>query len=132
MKRIFLSASLAVSLSACAGGLPPTTGNGLGAFDVIFGLKKVPDGADNSRVWSPVHQIYGGKPTWSLVWFKEKPKDGVAYELTAKAPGDMEKKKTDAAETKIPKESDGIIETASLYVGEVKNWFGGLISVFKD
>ena len=131
MKPFFPLVILALGLSACAGGFPPTSSNGLNAYDVIFGLKEVPENADDSRVWSPVHQVVGAKPTWSIVWFKEKTKDGKDYELTAKSPEEMPKPAAKA--TPEPKQEEtALIETASLLlsgaVSDVKGWFDRILA----
>lgn len=131
MKPFLSSLVLVFSLSACAGGFPPTSSNGLNAYDVIFGLKEVPKNADNSRVWSPVHQMVGAKPNWSLVWFKEKTKDGKDYALTAKSADEMAQPLAKAAPEPAPAEQP-LLETASLLVSGaisgVKGWFDQLLN----
>jgi len=117
MKQIVAATLFALFLTGCAGGLPPTSHNGLNEYDVLFGLKVIPEGADTDRIWSPVHQIYGGKPMWSVVWFKEKTKNGAAYELTAKP-------HQPAAQSTSTDTGTGehMMQTASLFIGEIKTW----------
>lgn len=105
MKKSLIIATSTLLLTGCAGGFPPSSDNGLNIYDVLFGYKEVPEGADNSRVWSPVHQIYGGKPEWSVIWFKEQTRDGTPYELTAKPTSGMKTaglRPTKIAETPKP------------------------------
>ena len=109
-------------LSGCAGGFPPTSSNGLNEYDVLFGLKEIPKGADNSRVWSPIHLVFDGKPTWSVVWFKQMTKNGVDYEFYAKPPEEIKNAKADDILEKSSSKIDALSETASLYIGEIKNW----------
>ncbi len=127
MKTIVAIALMAPLLVACAGGFPPSSKNGLREFDVLFGLKEVPKDADTSRIWSPVHLIYDGKPTWSVVWFKEKTKNGVPYELTAKPPSELKDAQAsfvvEASPMENPIEIGQLVEAASRYVVEIKNWF---------
>ncbi len=124
MNRVILSLGLVLTLSACAGGLPPSSSNGLKAYDMVFGLRAVPEGADNSRVWSPVHQIYGGKPDWSVVWFQEKTKDGSTYELTARPLGETEE--TRGGEEPAPGPYDRLTKVAEAVFGEAKSWLDRL------
>lgn len=127
MKSIFPSLAVVFFLAGCAGGFPPTSSNGLNSFDMIWGYKEVPKGADTSRVWSPVHQIYGGKPDWSVVWFKEKTKNGDSYKLTARPSGEMAESQTNYNPDLVlqqPRSAIGqITESASLLLGQIKGWF---------
>ena len=131
MKPFISSLALVFFLAGCAGGFPPTSSNGLSAFDIIFGLKEIPQGADKSRVWSPVHQIYGGKPDWSVVWFKEKTKDGKPYELTATPSGQGGAQQAKVQPEQAPERAsdpvDQLTETASLVFGEIKSWINKVI-----
>ena len=96
MKQILPSALMVLFLSSCAGGFPPSSSNGLNEYDILYGLKVIPEGADTSRIWSPLHLIYGGKPSWSVVWFKQKTKDGKDYDFLAKPPRELENAQADA------------------------------------
>lgn len=75
MRALFLAAALLLPLAACStaelGGIP--------SYDVELGRKCAPESgtfADGSKAWSPVHSLFGLRPSDSPIWFKQhRPND---------------------------------------------------------